>query len=214
MKKLSIVPTLIVGIIGIVFGIFFALFAGIVFDVILIVCGVLTLLSGIPQLIGAIIEFSQKKKIAVFDLVTSIITVAVGIMLIFYRNEIVMFIIGAYLILFPLIRTLIATNKLEQLMTELPSIILGIVLMIVAPRAFIDMLGMVAGGVIIVLSAIYILVGVLAYFKAKKLVQNAQGARIYVDTDGNGTVDAVYLDTTNDGIFDTEIKIKEDEKSQ
>ncbi len=216
MKKVSLVPTIIVGSVGIVFGVLFALLAGVIFDIILIVCGVLTLISAVPQLIGAIKGFAEKQKIgiAVFDLVMSVITAAVGIMLIFYRNEIVMLIIGAYLLVFPLIRTLIAKDKVAQLKTELPSMILGIVLMLVAPKDIVGILGKVAGAVIVVLSALYIVVGVLAYFKAKKIVESTEGSRVYVDTDGNGTVDTIYVDTTNDGVFDTEIKIKEDEKAQ
>lgn len=210
MKKVTLVPTLVVGGIGIVFGILFALLASVIFDIILIVCGVFTLISAIPQLISAIKGFAEKQKIAVFDLIMSILTVAVGIMLIFYRNEIVMLVVGAYLLVFPLIRTLVARQKLQQLKSELPSMILGIVLMIVAPKALVGILGAVAGAIIVVLSVFYTVVGVLAYFKAKKILESSDGPRIFVDTDGNGTVDTVYVDTTNDGVCDTEIKIKED----
>ena len=214
MRKVSLVPTFVVGAIGIVFGILFALLVGVIFDIILIVCGIFTLLSSIPQLIGAIKELSEKKKIAIFDLITSLITLAVGIMLIFYRNMVVMLIIGAYLVAFPIIRTLVAKNKFDQLKRELFSIILGAVLMLVAPGFLLSVLGTVAGGVIIVLSVVYMVIGVLSYFKAKKIVESTEGSRVYVDTDGNGTVDTIYVDTTNDGVFDTEIKIKEDEKSE
>ena len=76
MKKVSLVPTLVVGFIGIGLGVLFALLAGLIFDVILIICGVLTLISAIPQLIGAIKGFAERKKaaLAVFDLVMAFIT--------------------------------------------------------------------------------------------------------------------------------------------
>ena len=67
MRKVSLVPTIIVGSVGIVFGILFSLLVGVIFDIILIVCGIFTLLSSIPQLIGAIKELSEKKKIAIFE---------------------------------------------------------------------------------------------------------------------------------------------------
>ena len=213
MRKVSVIPTVTVGVLGVAFGILFALLAGVIFDVILIVCGIFTLLAGVPQFIEAVSELSQKKKIAALDFVMSVMTVAVGVMLIFYRNEIVMLLVGAYLIVFPLIRTLVSSNKLGQLATELPSMILGVVLMIVAPRAFIDVIGKIAGGVIIVLSIIYVVVGILAYLRAKKMLESS-APRVYVDTDGNGTVDTIYVDTTNDGVYDTEIKINEDGKAE
>lgn len=216
MRKVSFVPTVVFGVIGIAFGILFALLAGVIFDIILIVCGVFTLISAIPQFIFAIKGFAEKKRVgmAVFDLVMSIITVAVGIMLIFYRNEIVMIAIGAYLLVFPLIRTLLATRKAEQLKAELPSMILGVILMIVAPRDLIGILGKVAGAVIIVISILYMVIGLVIYFKAKKIAESISGSRVYVDTDGNGTIDTMYVDTTNDGVYNTEIKIKEDEKTE
>ena len=213
MKKMSLVPTFVVGTIGILFGILVAFFAELIFDIILIVCGVLTLLSGIPQFFSAIVELTDKKKIAIFDLIIAIITVVVGVMLIFFRNEIVVTIIGVYLIVFPLIRILIAQKKVEQLKVELPSMIIGVALLIVAPRGLIHILGKVAGALIIVFSIIYVVVGLVAYFKAKKLLENAKGSCVYVDTDGNGTVDTVLMDTTNDGEFDTIVKIEENKEN-
>ena len=212
MKKVSLVPTLVVGCIGIGFGLLLALLAGLIFDVILIICGVLTLISAIPQFIGAIKGFTERKKaaLAVFDLIMAFITAAVGIMLIFYRNEIIMIAIGAYLLVFPAVRILLAERKLAQLKGELPSMILGVVLMILAPKGLVGILGKVAGGIIIAVSVIYMVFGLIVYFKAKKIAESVSGARVYVDTDGNGTVDTIYVDTTSDGEYDTEIKIKED----
>ena len=208
-KKTSLVPTFVVGGIGIIFGLLVAFLAELIFDIVLIVCGVLTLLSGISQLFGAIVGFANKKKVAVFDLIISAITIVMGIMLVFFRNEIVVALIGIYLVAFPLIRTLIATKKLEQLKVELPAMILGVALLIVAPRGLIHILGKVAGAIIIVFSVVYIVVGILAYLKAKKIAESTTGNRVYVDADGNGTIDAVLVDTTNDGQLDTIIKIDE-----
>ena len=202
-------PTFVVGGIGIIFGLLVAFLAELIFDIVLIVCGVLTLLSGISQLFGAIVGFANKKKVAVFDLIISAITIVMGIMLVFFRNEIVVALIGIYLVAFPLIRTLIATKKLEQLKVELPAMILGVALLIVAPRGLIHILGKVAGAIIIVFSVVYIVVGILAYLKAKKIAESTTGNRVYVDADGNGTIDAVLVDTTNDGQLDTIIKIDE-----
>ena len=213
MKKISLVPTFVVGTIGILFGLAVAFFAELVFDIILIVCGVLTLLSGIPQFFSAVVELTDKKKIAIFDLIIASLTVAVGVMLIFFRNEIVVTCIGAYLIVFPLIRTLIAPKKVEQLKVELPSMIIGVALLIVAPRGLIHILGKVAGALIIVFSVLYVVMGLVAYFKAKKMLENVKGSSIYVDTDGNGTVDTILMDTTNDGKIDTIVKIEENKEN-
>ena len=213
MKKASLVSTLVIGVLGILVGIMFAFLANVTLTIICIICGVLTLLSGIPQLVDAIGELANKQKMAIFDLVMSIVTIVVGLMLIFSRNEIIMVIVGAYLIVFPIIRILIAKEKAKQAKAELPAIIVGVVLVIIGPGAALDFIFKIVGAIVIILSSLYIAFGIVTYFSAKKLAEKAQtGNRIFVDTDGNGTIDTVYVDTTGDGKVDTKIKIEEENK--
>ena len=210
MKKASLVSTIVIGAIGILVGIMFAFLASFALAVICIICGVLTLLSGIPQLVGAVSGLIKKEKLAIVDLIMSIVTVAVGLMLIFSRNELIMIIVGAYLIVFPVIRILIAKEKMAQLKSELLAIILGVALVLIGPGAALGFIFKIAGAVVIVFSVIYIVIGIFAYLKVKKVLEStATGGRVFVDTDGNGTIDAVYVDTTGDGKVDTKIDIEE-----
>jgi hypothetical protein len=152
----------------------------------------------------------KKEKMAIVDLVMSIVTVIVGLMLIFSRNEIIMIVVGAYLIVFPVIRILIAKEKMAQLKSELLAIVLGVALVLIGPGAALDIIFKIAGAVVIVFSVIYIVFGILAYLKANRALENSDaGSRVFVDTDGNGTIDAVYVDTTGDGKLDTKIDIEE-----
>jgi uncharacterized membrane protein HdeD (DUF308 family) len=210
MKKASLISTIVIGAIGILVGVMFAFLANVALTVICIICGVLTLLSGVPQLVDAISGLVKKQKMAIFDLVMSIITVIVGLLLIFSRNEIIMIIVGAYLIVFPVLRILIAKEKMAQLKSELPAIILGVALVLIGPGAALDFIFKIAGAVVIVFSSLYIVFGIVAYFKASKALEDAKsGTRVFVDSDGNGTIDTVYVDTTGDGKVDTKIEIDE-----
>ena len=152
MKKASLVSTIVIGAIGILVGIMFAFLASFALAVICIICGVLTLLSGIPQLVGAVSGLIKKEKLAIVDLIMSIVTVAVGLMLIFSRNELIMIIVGAYLIVFPVIRILIAKEKMAQLKSELLAIILGVALVLIGPGAALGFIFKIAGAVVIVFS--------------------------------------------------------------
>ena len=210
MKKSSLVSTVVIGTIGILVGIMFAFLANVALTVICIICGILTLLSGIPQLVGAVSGLMKKEKMAIVDLVMSIVTVIVGLMLIFSRNEIIMIVVGAYLIVFPVIRILIAKEKMAQLKSELLAIVLGVALVLIGPGAALDIIFKIAGAVVIVFSVIYIVFGIRAYLKANRARENGEvGSRVFVDTDGNGKIDAVYVDTTGDGKLDTKIDIEE-----
>lgn len=211
MKKSSLISTLVFGILGIVIGVLFATLTDIILTVLFIVCGVLTLIAGIPQLVSAITGLVNKQKAAIFDLVTSVITIAVGIMLIFSKNEIIMLIVGIYLIVFPLIRTLLAKDKLEQLKSELLTMIIGVALVIIGPGAAINTVATVVGIIIAVLSLIYIIFGIITYIQAQKKSETVTGGRVFVDTDGDGGIDTVYVDTDGDGILDVKVTIEEKE---
>lgn len=210
MKRISLVPTIVIGSLGILAGIMFAFLANVALTVVCIICGILTLLAGVPQLATAIQELVNKNKMAIIDLIFSVVTIAVGIMLILSRNEIIMMVVGAYLIVFPLIRILIAPDKANQIKSELPAIILGIALVLIGPGAALDLLFRIAGAVVIVLSVLYIVFGIVNYVKIKNAINNCDGKKTYVDTDGNGTPDTVYVDIDGDGQGDVEIKIDEE----
>jgi len=213
MKKSSLVSTLIFGILGIVIGVLFATLTDMILTVLFIVCGVLTLIAGIPQLVSAITGLVNKEKAAIFDLIMSVITVVIGILLIFSKNEIIMLVVGAYLIVFPLIRTLLAKDKLEQLKSELLTMIIGVALVIIGPGAAIHTVATVVGIVIAVLSLLYIAFGIITYIQAQGKAEKTTGARTFVDSDGDGKVDTVYVDTDGDGKNDVKITIEEtDEK--
>ena len=211
MKKVSIVPTVVIGVIGICVGFLLAFVAGVMLSLLCIFCGILTLLAGIPQLVNALNELVSKRRAAIFDLIMSVITVAAGIMLIFsHNNKIMMIIVGVYLILLPLIRILVAQDKSEQIKSELPAIILGVALVLIGPGAAVDLVFKIAGALVIIFSVLYIIFGIVAYNKAVKLIESADsGAKTYVDTDGNGIADTVYIDVDGDGAPDLEVEIGE-----
>ena len=57
----------------------------------------------------------------------------------------------------------------------------------------------IAGVGLIVLSILYL----LWWYRMVKKAQNVVGNRIFVDEDGNGTIDTVYVDTDGNGKADT-----------
>jgi len=110
-----------------------------------------------------------------------------GFLMIFQHESYLMFFLGGYLILFPAIEILLAKDKLTRLKAELPKLILGVVMLVVGPAGTLEVLFDVAGWVIIVLTAFYTLLSLLSLRKPK----NQTGSRVFVDVDGDGTIDAV-----------------------
>lgn len=210
------VSTIVIGTIGIVAGLVLAFFHQLIVSLIFIILGILTLLSGIPQLVGAIKSFGNEgnNKEAILDLVMSILTVIVGCALIFFHNNTVRLIVGIYLVVFPIIRILVAKKKGYQLKAELPTIVLGIVLVVLVPLAM-DVVFKIIGFAVAFISAVYMIFGIVATVKMKKAAQNSVfGTRMFVDVNGDGSVDEVYVDTDGDGKHDSTIWVDSEHENK
>ena len=112
--------------------------------------------------------------------------------MIFQHESYLMFFLGGYLLIIPLIQILISKEKLTRMKAELPKLILGVVMLVVGPAGTLDVLFDVAGWIIIVLTAIYTLLSLLSLKTSKN---SRTGSRVFVDYDGDGTVDAVIHDS-------------------
>ena len=121
-----------------------------------------------------------------------------------------MIFLGAYMVVFPLVEILLSEDKAQRLKTELPKLIIGVVLLLVGPSAVMAVMFDVAGWIVIGLTAVYVLILLFTQLKNNKKNQNATGNRIFVDTTGDGKIDTVYHDTDGDGTPDTATKYNEE----
>lgn len=199
--------TLCFALFGILAGVLLiALRADLLLRVAFVIVGVLTVLTQIPGVVTGLLQISERRGKLL--LITSALSAAMGLVMIFFHSALLSVILGLYLIVLPLILVLQDTDKRARLERELPRMILGVVLLLVGPAAALDILFDVAGWVIIALTVLYTLVTLLA---ARRRVERAHttGNRIFADTDGDGSIDTVYLDTTGDGKADTATDYRE-----
>ena len=175
-----------------------------------VIVGALTVLTQIPGILSGLLHLSERGgKLLLFS---SLISTALGLLMLFYPSALLSVLLGVYLIVLPLILVLTDGDKRTRLQKELPRMILGVVLVLIGPAAILDLLFDVAGWVILVLTLVYTAVTLLA---ARRRTERAHvtGNRIFADTDGDGSIDTVYLDTTGDGRADTATNYRENEKS-
>lgn len=199
--------TLCFALFGILAGVLLiALRADLLLRVAFVIVGVLTVLTQIPGVVTGLLQISERRGKLL--LITSALSAAMGLVMIFFHSALLSVILGLYLIVLPLILVLNDSDKRARLEKELPRMILGVVLLLVGPAAALDILFDVAGWVIIALTVLYTLVTLLA---ARRRVEHAHttGNRIFADTDGDGSIDTVYLDTTGDGKADTATDYRE-----
>ena len=125
--------------------------------------------------------------------------------MIFWHSDVLLIIVGIAMIGQPIFAIATSDDRKTRLKAELPKLIVGIVLLVLGPAKTLDLLFDIAGIGLIVLSIVYL---IWMYVVIKKS-QNTTGARIFVDTDGNGPIDAVYVDTDKNGEADTATTYRE-----
>lgn len=177
---------LLTALIGVLAGILLlALDPSFLLKIIFVIMGVITVFYSLPGIAVGVMGFSTGA--GKVTLIFSILSAVLGLLMIFQHESYLMFFLGGYLILFPAIEILLAKDKLTRLKAELPKLILGVVMLVVGPAGTLEVLFDVAGWVIIVLTAFYTLLSLLSLRKPK----NQTGSRVFVDVDGDGTIDAV-----------------------
>ncbi len=193
MKKNLLVSRIVVMVIGILVGVLLLALGLIlkpetvatIINVGLIIYGILIIIGNIPGLVSGIANIHETS--GVFDLVASILGIALGIALIFYQGALLVTLVAIYLIIFPLIRVLMAQNKGDQFKRELSRIILGLVLLIFVPSlvgaAFtvVHWLLVIGGWLVIALSALFGIIEIIRIATAKEVRTGSSDGNVFID---------------------------------
>ncbi|MBQ8212734.1 MAG: hypothetical protein IJZ80_01900 [Clostridia bacterium] len=201
-KKTSLITILLIGVLGILLGVLLlAIDPAFLLKILFVVMGIITVLSAVPGLLVGI--SSVDTAAGRVSLIVSLISIVIGFLMIFWHSSILMIVLGIYLLVFPLIEILLSKDKAVRLKSELPKMIVGLVLILVGPAKALDVMLDIAGWGVIVLSVVYVVLSLFAGVRNQNKKEATTGNRIFVDTTGDGKVDTVYVDTTGDGKPDT-----------
>lgn len=194
MKKKLLVARIVSMIIGILLGVLLLVLGNILkpstIDTIIkwgiIIYGIIIIIGNIPGLVSGIANIN--KGAGIFDLICSILGIALGVAMIFYQGGILVALVAIYLIIFPLIRVLLAEKKGEQFKRELVRMVLGAVLLVFLPAlmnaAFtvVHLLLVIAGWVVIGLSALLGIIEIVRISMMKDAAtKTPDDGRIYVE---------------------------------
>ena len=208
--KNALAASLILAIPGVILGLLLLLIpTDFLLKLLFVVMGVITVISSIPGILAGIAAFSTAG--GKLSLVVSAISAVVGFLMVFNHNEFLMIFLGVYMILLPVLNIILARDHFAQLKAELPKLIIGVLLVLLGPANTLDFLFRIAGWVVIAVSLVCAAVVFIGALRTPQNGVRAEGARVFVDKDGDGTVDAVLVDTTGDGRADTEVGYRRDE---
>ena len=193
--------------IGVLVGLLLILLpVGFLLDVVFFIMGIVTIAVNLPTLFSLLpLRHTGVGKVS---LICTALMVVAGFLMLILHSSILLIVVGVVMIAQPLIAIVNATDRSSRFKAEAPKLIVGIVLLVLGPAKTIDVLFDVAGIGVIILSIVYL----ISMYRLLKKSQNVTGARVFVDTDGNGTIDTVYVDTNGNGKADTATRYREKKK--
>lgn len=171
---------------------------------VLIVCGIITIISNIPGLVSGIGH--MRTTVGAVELVLAALGILFGILLIAYQGQVVVAIVGAYLIVFPLLIVLFSDDRKAALRAGWPRMAIGVLLLVALPMLvwsvfeIVHLLLLVSGWAVIGVSVLVGIVGIIRAFLVSSgrhtPIDRSQGSgkRLYVDETGDGVVDVIYED--------------------
>ena len=172
--------------------------------IVFIIIGVITILSAIPSLVLGLSTFREKSgKLA---LISAVLSILMGILLIFDLGTVLTIVIGVYFLVFPIVEIVLAKDRMRQFKSELPKLIIGVVLLVLSPAGALDILFDIVGWIVLGLTALSVAFSIVTFVRSKKGLSTPTGARVFVDHDGDGTIDAVYVEATEKTSSDRESK--------
>jgi len=186
----------IAGILSIIFGALLIILSIFAFkdlkNIIFVTIGVLLIVINSLFLLVTLLD--SNKYYLVFNLIFEIIGIILGILFLNNDNTAVIIIVGCYMILFPIVRILLSNDKKARLINELPSLIIGI-LLILFSFALDDILKIVT----IVIGAIIVCYGIFDIIITIKLKRdinklNEMNKESYQSEKRHDSIDAEVTD--------------------
>ena len=176
---------------------------GFLLDVVFFIMGIVTIVVSLPALISLLPL--RHTKVGSVSLICTTLMVVAGFLMLFWHSSILLIAVGVVMIVQPVLAISSANDRQARFKAEAPKLIIGVVLLLLGPAKTIDVLFDIAGIGLIVLSILYL----ISMYVVLKKSQNITGNRVFVDTDGNGTIDTIYVDTDGNGEVDTATDYKE-----
>ena len=186
----------IAGILSIIFGALLIILSIFAFkdlkNIIFVTIGVLLIVINSLFLLVTLLD--SNRYYLVFNLIFEIIGIVLGILFLNNDNTAVIIIVGCYMILFPIVRIFLSNDKKARLINELPSLIIGI-LLILFSFALDDILKIVT----IVIGAIIVCYGIfdiIITFKLKRDINklNEMNSESYQSDKRHDSIDAEVKD--------------------
>ena len=157
-KKYYIARIVITALFGIALGVLLLLaepYANEIFDILLIAMGLLIVVMNLPAFLISLSHI--KKKGEWISLLVSMIAIAFGTVIVLVKRDALLIALGAYSVVFPVLRICLVADRKKQLKRELPNVVFGLFLFFVSLLEVEELVFRVCGISILGITALYLL---------------------------------------------------------
>ena len=141
--------------------------------------GIISIVSGISSILRNKYIMDEKERNT--SLVISIITIAIGVLLIYQYNQIVHLIVGVFLIALPLYKIIVFKEHKEVFKRELSKIIIGVIVLICGFASIMNVILDILGIIVIILALIYMIYNIYIVIKNNKAEKLQQEENEVID---------------------------------
>ena len=141
----------------------------------LIITGIIIIITNIPSLVAGIVNINT--KVGVLDVVFSAFGILFGVLMIIMQNSVITILVAVYLVIFPIVRILIAPDKANQLKSQWLKILIGILLWVFLPgimgaaNSIVLLLIKIAGWAVMGISIISFIISLITFIGALKKIE-------------------------------------------
>ncbi len=154
---------LVLGLINAIIGVLFLVInASTLLDIVFFIVGGIIIVSGGYSLFIAI------KKKNNYEIIYAAVDILFGILLMFFHKTFMLVIVAVCLILIPIVRIILNKSHYDQLMAELPRLIIGLVIILLTPEGIIDVLFKVIGVILLIIG----IIGIIGSFCIEKYIDS------------------------------------------
>ena len=162
LKRYFFTRLLLTAVVGVALGVLLLVlrpYAREIFDILLIVMGLLTVVANLPPLVMSIA--SIKRPGEWINLAVAALSVLFGVLLMLLRGELFLLLLGVFFILLPLLRVILVEEHGKQLRRELPKMLMGVALITLSLAEWERTTLLVLGIAVIACSILYFVRGMI-----------------------------------------------------
>lgn len=126
-----------------------------IFDILLIAMGLMTAVMNLPAFLFSL--FHVRRRGEWISLVVSLVAIVFGVLLTLVRRDVILLLLGAFSVVFPILRICLVAERKKRLVREIPLIAFGLLMVLISVLQVEELVFFVCAMIAFGITALYLL---------------------------------------------------------